>query len=115
MKHHAKSIGSADPQHSSGKRLQRRAGLPVIVIYQFYRDLCIRLGVKRIAGLQKFVFQLLVIFNDSIVYQYNRPVLRAVGMRVILRRLPVRRPPGVADSAGSRNRHTAVCLFRQNS
>ena len=115
MKHHAKSVRTADSQHCPGKRLQRRAGLLIIVIYQFYRNLSICLGVKSISGFQKFVFQLLVIFDDSIVYQYDRPVRRTMGMRIIFRRLPMCRPPGVADSAGSRNRHAAVCLFGQNS
>ena len=48
------------------------------------------------------------------MYEHNRLVVRAVGMSVILRRLPVGRPAGMADPARPRHCQPSVCFLRED-
>ena len=43
LKHHAKSIGTADTQHGSGNCLQRRSCFLIVIIYQLHSHFCIGL------------------------------------------------------------------------
>ena len=48
------------------------------------------------------------------MYEHNRPVVRTVGMGIILRRLPVGRPAGMPDPARPRHRQSSVCFLRKD-
>ena len=111
FKHHPESIGSPDTEHGPCQRLQRRAGFLIIIVDQLDRDLCVRLGIKCVTGLHQLVFQFLIILDNAVMYQHHRTVVRAVRVRIILRRLPVGRPAGMADAACSVHAAAVVRLL----
>ena len=53
LKHHAERIGAADTQHRPCQSFKRSACLLIIIVHQFDRDLCIRLGIKAVPGFQE--------------------------------------------------------------
>ena len=108
-----KCIGTPDTQHGTAQSLQRCARLLIIIIDQLRSDLRICLRIKCIAGLQQLLPDLLVILNDTVVHQHNGLILRTMRMRVHLRRLPMGRPAGMADSAGASHCVTVIGLLRQ--
>ena len=114
MEHHAKCIRTPDPEHSPGESLQRSARLLVIVIYQLHCDLRVCLRIKRVAGFQQLILQFLVILDYTVVDQNDRPVLRAMRMSIVFRRLTMSSPAGVPDSTGPRYCHASICFFCQD-
>ena len=109
----AEGVGSPDPEHRPGNGLQRVVVPAVVVVHQLDRGLRVRLGMEAVARAHQLVLQLLVIFNDAVVHQRDLPVVRGVGMRVHLRRLPVGRPAGVADAASALHRAALVRLLHK--
>ena len=87
--------------------------MAVVVVYQFYRRFRIRLGIESISGSLKFFLDFCIVFDDTVVNQYHRMIVTAVGMRVGHGRLSMSGPARVADSAGSVDSASAVGFLDQ--
>ena len=113
--HHGQRIGAADTHHGFGQGVDRSdLILLVIVIHQLDSDFRVRLGVERVAVTDQLVSEFLVVLDDPVVHADHTEIVRDVGVCVGLRRLSVRRPSRVADSAESGNRPASVGFLRQD-
>ena len=85
----------------------------IIIVNQLDRYLGVRLRIEPVTVANQLLFQFLVILDDPVVNADDVAIVAAVGVRVVLRRLAVRRPAGVADSARSCDRSSIIRLFFQ--
>ena len=87
----------------------------IIVVDQLDRNLCIRIGIKRISLILKLFPEFLVILDNSVMNADDVPVITAMRVRIQLTRLPVRRPARMTDPAGSLHRYSIIRLLCENA
>ena len=86
-------------QHGD-RLLERRERISAIVVsQQLGNDFRIRLGDEDAAVLDQHALDLLIIFNDSVMYDRQRLAGVRMRVRIDVRRLAVRRPAGVSNAA----------------
>ena len=112
MKHNSQCIGTANTYHCMIDGIYRCPFIfLVIIIYKLYCNFCICFRIEAVSLTKKFVFQFLVILNDTIVNSYYVPIITYMRMSVILRWLSMSGPSGMTNSAGACYRLSVVCLF----
>ena len=110
-KQNSQRIGSFQTAENRGNGFQR---IPLIIIVEKVDyHLCICIGDKFITLFHQILFVIQIILNNTVMYNRNRFVFVGVRMRIAYRRLPVRRPAGMSDTAGSRKRGASVRLVIQ--
>src|SRR5580692_10400933 len=64
-------------------------------------NFCVRLGDKLVAFALQLLFQLEIVFDDSVVHDHDLAGAIAVRVSVFFGRTAMRGPAGVADSVGA--------------
>ena len=115
-KEHAQRVGATDMQHHAGDGVQCVAcGLAhVIVVKQLGNDLGVGLGDEAEALVDKTLLDLLIVFNDSVVYDGNLLVTGIMRVCVDDGRLAMGRPAGMADAAAAGHGAAAVGHLAQD-
>ena len=103
-------------QHHAGDGVQRVAcGLAhVIVVKQLGNDLGVGLGDEAEALVDQTLLDLLIVFNDSVVYDGNLLVTGIMRVCVDDGRLAMGRPAGMADAAAAGHGAAAVGHLAQD-
>ena len=115
LKHHRQRVGAANAHHGVVDGVHRGALVFLVVIVdEFHRHLGVGGGIKAVALFGQLVFQLLVVFDDTVVHRHHVHVVAAMGVSVGLAGLAVGGPAGVADPAAARQGQPPVDLFRKD-
>ena len=102
LEHHRQCIGTPDPDQGMIQCVHRGAQiLLVVIVNQLDCHFRIRLGAEGIPLLGELLPELLIIFNNAVMYRNDVFIIAAVGMGIDGRGLSVGCPPGMTDAAGS--------------
>ena len=83
----------------------------VIVIHQLYCHFGVCFGIEVIPLPCQLISELLVVFDDTIVYCHDISVIADMRMCVFLRRFSMCCPSRMTDTARALYRSSLVCLF----
>ena len=83
----------------------------VIIIHQFNSNFCIGLRIKCITFAKKFILQLLIVLNDSVMNCNNISIITYMWVCIVLRWFAVSCPSGMSDTTCTRNRFSVICLL----
>ena len=112
FKHDRKCIRTTDTDHCMIDRIDRCSLVfLVIIIHQFNSNFCIGLRIKCITFAKKFILQLLIVLNDSVMNCNNISIITYMWVCIVLRRFAVSCPSGMSDTTCTRNRFSVICLL----
>ena len=83
----------------------------VIIIHQFNSNFCIGLRIKCITFAKKFILQLLIVLNDSVMNCNNISIITYMWVCIVLRWFAVSCPSCMSDATSTRNRFSVICLL----
>ena len=115
LEHNCQRIRATDADHRMINGIYRRSKVFfIIIVYQFDCYFCICRRIECITFTCKFIFQFLVVFDDSVVYSNDISIVAHMRVRINFRWLSMGCPSGMADSTGSGNGLSIVRLFCKN-
>ena len=110
LAHHGEGVGPLHLGERSADRVGKLLAALLLVGDEVGEDLGVRLRAELVAGLLEVGLQLEVVLDDPVVDDGDAFVL--VGMRILVRRLPVGRPAGVPDARRALRRRVAKPVFQ---
>ena len=112
--HNAEGKGAAKLFDAGNDGFFQRTAFFIFAVYEMYRRFGIRFGMKDKSFGLKHAAQFLIVFNNSVMYQYQPAVVGKVRMRVCGCGFAVRCPADVSD-AEPRRKPFAGWRFQQFS
>ena len=111
LEHYCQSIGAAHTDHGMAQSIGRSMlVLFIVVVNQFNGNLGISLRIEGITVMQQLFLQLLIVFDNTVVYGNYIAISTCMRMRISFGRLAMGCPSGMTDTAGTDEALTTVSL-----
>ena len=111
LEHYCQSIGAAHTDHGMAQSIGRSMlVLFIVVVNQLNGNLGISLRIEGIAVMQQLFLQLLIVFDNTVVYGNYIAISTCMRMRISFGRLAMGCPSGMTDTAGTDEALTTVSL-----
>ena len=111
LEHYCQSIGTAHTNHSMAQSISRSMLVFfIVVVNQLNGNLGISLRIEGVTVMQQLFLQLLIVFDNTVVYGNYIAISTCMRMRISFGRLAMGCPSGMTDTAGTNEALTAVSL-----
>ena len=109
LEHYCQSIGAAHTDHGMAQSIGRSMlVLFIVVVNQFNGNLGISLRIEGIAVMQQLFLQLLIVFDNTVVYSNYIAISTCMRMRISFGRFAMGCPSGMTDTAGTNEALSAI-------
>ena len=109
LEHYCQSIGTAHTNHSMAQSIGRSMLVFfIVVVNQLNGNLGISLRIEGVTVMQQLFLQLLIVFDNTVVYGNYIAISTCMRMRISFGRLTMGCPSGMTDTTGTDEALTAV-------